>query len=240
MTQPIAKPERRRRSAARRRAPATAASAAPAAATPTASRSARPPTPTDRSMPPVRMTKVMPTATTSRKPLSMKTLRMTWTLENARYCDDADAYIDQQQGERGQDRDVPLRRPPRPRLRPSVSERRWSCRHLRLLAGSAAGGGRRSAACAAARRTLARNAGDWMRQTAITTSALNSSDVCGGMPIGVDRGGQRLDDQRAEHRAADGEPAAGQRRAADDDGEDRVELDPQAGVVAVGAGDVRA
>ena len=36
-------------------------------------------------------------------------------------------------------------------------------------------------------------------------------------------------------RAAEGEPAAGQRGAADDDGEDRVELDPQAGVVAVGA-----
>ena len=42
------------------------------------------------------------------------------------------------------------------------------------------------------------------------------------------------------HRAGEEEPAAGQRRAADDHGQDRVELDPQAGVVAVGAGDVRA
>ena len=41
-------------------------------------------------------------------------------------------------------------------------------------------------------------------------------------------------------RAGEGEAAAGERRAADDDGEDRVELEPQAGVVAVGAVDVRA
>ena len=38
----------------------------------------------------------------------------------------------------------------------------------------------------------------------------------------------------------EGEAAAGQRRAADDDGEDRVELDPEPGVVAVRAGHVRA
>lgn len=41
--------------------------------------------PTERSIPPVRITKVMPTATTSRNPLSMKTLKTTWMLENARY-----------------------------------------------------------------------------------------------------------------------------------------------------------
>jgi hypothetical protein len=34
--------------------------------------------PTDRSMPPVRMTKLMPTATISRKPLSISRLRNTW------------------------------------------------------------------------------------------------------------------------------------------------------------------
>jgi hypothetical protein len=56
---------------------------------------------------------------------------------------------------------------------------------------------------------------------------LNTRLISGGTPIGVDRGGQRLDDQRADHRCRRGEPAAGQRGAADDDREDRVQLDQQ-------------
>ena len=41
--------------------------------------------PTDRSMPPVRITNVMPIATTSRNELSMKTLRITWPVANPGY-----------------------------------------------------------------------------------------------------------------------------------------------------------
>ncbi len=41
--------------------------------------------PTDRSMPPVRMTNVMPTATTSRNALSMKTFRMIWPVAKPSY-----------------------------------------------------------------------------------------------------------------------------------------------------------
>src|SRR4029434_6905909 len=48
---------------------------------------------TDSAIAPVRMTNVMPMATTSRNPLSMKTLKMTWMSENARYWDTPIEYI---------------------------------------------------------------------------------------------------------------------------------------------------
>ena len=38
--------------------------------------------PTERSMPPVRITNVIPTATTSRNALSMNRLRITWPVAN--------------------------------------------------------------------------------------------------------------------------------------------------------------
>src|SRR5258705_7604312 len=49
--------------------------------------------PTDRSIPPDRITNVMPTATTSRNPLSMKTFRITWPLENDLYWPTPTEYI---------------------------------------------------------------------------------------------------------------------------------------------------
>ena len=51
---------------------------------------------------------------------------------------------------------------------------------------------------------------------------------------GVDGGHERLDHQCAHERAGEGVPATVERGAADDDGEDRVQLDEQAGVVGVG------
>jgi hypothetical protein len=55
---------------------------------------------------------------------------------------------------------------------------------------------------------------------------------------GVDGVGQGLDDQRADHAAGQAEFAAGQRGAAQRDGQDGVQFQQQAGVVGVGALDV--
>ena len=46
---------------------------------------------------------------------------------------------------------------------------------------------------------------------------------------------QGLDDEGADHRAGERERAAGERGAAEDDGEDRVELDDRPGVLASAA-----
>jgi len=51
---------------------------------------------------------------------------------------------------------------------------------------------------------------------------------------GVDGRGERLQDQGPHQRADYREPATRQQRSADDHGEDRVELDPETGVVRVG------
>ena len=56
----------------------------------------------------------------------------------------------------------------------------------------------------------------------------------GNENAGVDR----LDDQRADQRRCDREAPAVQRRAADDDREDRVEFEPEAGIVGIGATDI--
>ena len=53
---------------------------------------------------------------------------------------------------------------------------------------------------------------------------------------GVDGGHEGLDHQRAHERAGEGVAAAVEGGAAEDDGEDRVQLDEQAGVVGVGSG----
>ena len=78
------------------------------------------------------------------------------------------------------------------------------------------------------------SSGDCSRQTTITTAALNTIVAIGRDADRVDRRDERLDDQGADERADERELAAGERRAADDDREDRVELDEQAGVVGVG------
>ncbi len=50
--------------------------------------------PTDRSMPPVSTTKVMPTATTRRKALSISRLRTTWPEKKPSYCTEPMLNID--------------------------------------------------------------------------------------------------------------------------------------------------
>jgi hypothetical protein len=54
----------------------------------------------------------------------------------------------------------------------------------------------------------------------------------------IHRGRERLNQQRAEKRAEDREPPAGERGAADHDGEDRIELGVFAGAVRIGGADV--
>ena len=204
--------------------------------------------PTDRSMPPVRITNVMPTASTSRYELSMsrfdssRALMKSTSSVQYRCCPTTSISASvSDRAEHGQvaavesgERASRPRSPPSGacaasrshldgRLMPSPPRRSPSPRGT----GVPAGGPSTSAQHRAQRRRR-------RTHTAMTTRALNSGRGLRRQLEDDDgplEGGQQ---HRADEQPAEVELAAVELRAADDDGHDRVELLEQADVVGVG------